>query len=116
VNPGAFDTKLQIQRLNAAAGVDALGQANETWELYRSPWARRMKQSGSESTSNAKEVGKVQVTFRVRYISDLTLKDRVVESGLTYDIVNIVPVGRRHLQDLECVLHSDVATEGSGLQ
>jgi SPP1 family predicted phage head-tail adaptor len=41
-----------------------------------------------------------QVTFRVRFRSDVVLTDRVVHDGVSYDIQHIAEVGRREGLDI----------------
>lgn len=129
MNPGTLDRKVLIQRqadglplvtpagafLTDAAGNKLttnsrkarMGAKVDVWGLWKTRRARRISKSGDEGTSNGREVGRSVVVYRIRYTRGIKLTDRLIEDGLAYDIVDIQEVGRRLLQDLVCVLHSN---------
>jgi head-tail adaptor len=131
MNPGTLDRSIQIQRqADGLFLVDSLGNyitdsegekitttsrrgrfgaEQDAWGLWHTRRARRLQKSGSESSENGREIGRQVVIFRIRYTAGIMLTDRVFELAdqLAYDIIDIKEIGRRELQDLTCVLHSN---------
>ena len=110
MNPGTLDTKIQIQR-KASGARGRFGADGGEWALWKTRMAKRVQKSGSESTDSGREIGRSVVVFRIRHTAGLALTDRVLASALVYDIVDILPIGRRSLQDLSCVLHANTRPE-----
>jgi head-tail adaptor len=134
MNPGTLDRKVFIQRqapglflVDAAGnylttpGGDRLttnsrrgrfGAEQDAWGLFATRWANKKDLRGDESESSGREIGRQEVRFRIRYTAGLQLADRIQQDGLLFDIVDIREIGRRELQDVFCVLHSNLRAEG----
>lgn len=133
MNPGTLDRKIIIQRqADGLPIVDSLGSVMvdsegktmytgsrkgrfgaelDSWGLWKTRFASKTTQRGSESSDNGREIGRSGERFRIRYTPGLTRKDRILHDSLAYDIVNIIEIERRKLQDIECVLHGDTRPE-----
>lgn len=129
MNPGTLDRKLLLQRqapglsltdslgnvltdsegneLTTSSRKGRFGAEQDNFGLWHTRRARRIQKSGNESTDNGREVGRQIVVYRLRYTAGLALTDRAVEDGLVYDIIDIKEIGRRHLHEITCVLHSN---------
>jgi head-tail adaptor len=135
MNPGTLDRKIFIQRqapglfmvtangdyMTLADGVTRMttssrrgrfGAERDAWGLWKTRWAAKKDLRGDESASSGREIGRQEVRFRIRYTAGLKLTDRIQHDGLAYDIVDIREIGRRELQDVFCVLHSNLRAEG----
>lgn len=112
MNPGTLDRKIQIQRKTISAG--RFGGELDTWTLWKTRMAAKKETpAGSdESSNNGREIGRQAVRFRIRYTAGLKLTDRIQHDGLAYDIVNVIEIERRKMQDVHCVLHSNLRAEG----
>lgn len=133
MNPGTLDRKLLLQRqapgltltdalgnvltdtegneLTTSSRKGRFGALQDNFGLWHTRRARRMQKSGTESTDNGREIGRQVVVYRLRYTAGLLLTDRAVEDGQVYDIIDIKEIGRRHLHEITCVLHSNARPE-----
>lgn len=97
--PEMMDQKIVIQR--ATVSRDAHGGEVLTWADYKTRWAEARYTGGVEGQASNKETASISITFRMRHISDLTEKDRIVYKGNYLDVIGIIPVGRSHFQIIE---------------
>lgn len=129
MNPGTLDRKIQIQRqldglpmvtadgtiMTTADGEQMItgsrkgrfGAELSAWGLWHERMASKKSKSGSEEVEAGREIGRQVVRFRMRYTAGLALTDRIVCDELAYDIIDVEEIGRRILQDVHCVLHSN---------
>lgn len=103
LEPVRLDQQITIQQ--RAGGVDALGQASETWNaVYTSIWASAEPLTGREFFAAGQTQAEVTTRFRVRYRADIAPTMRVVWRGQPYDIVAVLDrEGAKHMLELMCV-------------
>jgi SPP1 family predicted phage head-tail adaptor len=95
-----------IQR--ATIEVSPSGSPIETWNTIATVWAKVEQQSGREFFATAQEVSERKTVFRMRYMPDLTVLDRVIypevdlgsppedpPAANVYDISEVRELGRR---------------------
>ena len=102
MNPGLLDRKIQILR-NKPTEND-LGEEVDCWEVRHTRRARKMEKAGREYVSNAREIGKQAVVFRIHYTEDIQTDDRVYYYEKYYDIEDFMEIGRREWTDVICTL------------
>jgi SPP1 family predicted phage head-tail adaptor len=73
---GDLDRRIIIQRLTT--GESPSGEPIETWNAVATVWAKVEQQSGREFFATAQEVSERKTVFRIRYMPDLTVLDRVI--------------------------------------
>lgn len=105
MNSGRLDRQITIER--NAGTRDAYGQVSESWGTYKTLWAQKIEAKGTEAQIDAQQQGERPVTFRVRYRDDLLTSDRLVYNSDSYDILNFVEIGRRHMLDIICTKYGD---------
>jgi SPP1 family predicted phage head-tail adaptor len=95
-----LDRRVTIQ--SRALAPDAQGQQIETWSEVATVWASKRDLRGREyyaaNTTNAE----VSTTFEIRYRADVTVLNRLVCEGITYDIQQVSEIGRRVGLQLIC--------------
>ena len=99
INPGAFDTKIEIQEVTETA--DGYGGVTQTWAtIYNVRADRNDKPAGSdEQYEGAINLAKLRTTYTIRHISGITPKNRILDGGDVYDILFIERLGRnQHLK------------------
>lgn len=103
LQPVRLNQQITIQQ--RAAGVDARGQASETWAaLYTGIWASAEPLRGREFFQAGQTQSEVTTRFRIRYRADVVETMRVVWNGTPYDIVAVIDTeGAKHMQELMCV-------------
>lgn len=103
---GKLDRRLTILRFGEI-GRDALNQPIEGYAAVATVWAQQRPVRGEERFE-AQQVAASQVmTFHIRYRRDLTVKDRVLYDGRTFDITDIREIGRREVSEFDCVARVD---------
>jgi len=100
VKAGALDRRLTIQ--SRALTPNARGDEIASWSDTATVWANRRDVSGREFFSSSEIRADISTVFRIRHRDGVSVLDRVVEDGLTYDIVHIARIGRREGLDLVC--------------
>lgn len=96
----ALNHRINIEQ--RAAGVDAIGQPVESWELIAAVWSDVRHKSGLSSIKGDADVSLVQVSIRIRYSAGIDAGMRVTHDGKQYDIKAVLPVERRKFLDLVC--------------
>jgi SPP1 family predicted phage head-tail adaptor len=92
--------KITIQR--RATAVDAIGQPTDTWEDVCTTYADPRNQRGLEALRSGTQVSTVKTSFRIRNRAGLNAGMRVLWLGVPYNIVAVLPQGRREVIDLAC--------------
>ena len=102
LEPVRLDQQITIQQ--RAAGVDALGQASETWNaIYTGIWASAEPLTGREFFAAGQTQAEVTTRFRIRYRSNIVPTMRVVWRSQPYDIVAVLDrEGAKHMLELMC--------------
>lgn len=95
---GKLDRRVTIEQPSVAA--DAYGGQVTTWTTFKVAWAEVRPIRGAERfEAMAQRAARFEV-FRIRYLSGVTPKMRIVWDGRVYNIRNIAEVGRREGLDL----------------
>lgn len=101
VAAGTLDRRLIIRK--AAFTRDAAtNEEIPTWATLRQVWGTKIAKGESETIEAGALGANRVVTFRVRYMADVTERDRINCEGLEYDIRGIREVGRREGLELTC--------------
>ncbi|MBS0237088.1 MAG: head-tail adaptor protein [Proteobacteria bacterium] len=93
VQAGRLDHVLEIQR--ATTTVSDAGQPVDAWATIASVRAERLRASFDERSKDWGDSSQATVTWRIRWLDDLRLSDRIVLNGIPHDIKGIEPIGRR---------------------
>lgn len=101
---GNLDRRITIEQNTPA--TDSFGEQDASWSELDTVWAEVRTQSGRE-IFRAGTQAEADVTFRIRYRSDLTRAMRIIHDGDAYDILAINEIGRR--EGLEIVGKAPVA-------
>jgi len=95
---GTLDRYVTIQQ--ATKAQDAAFQEIETWSTYAQVWARKMDIRPRDRFAADQVIEEEITTFRVHYMSALTVEMRVVHDSKTYEIIGIAELGRREGLDV----------------
>lgn len=98
VNAGQFDQRVTIQA--RSAGVDAHGQASETWADVAEVWAQVTPLRGREYFAAGQIQSPADVRMRIRHRGDIDTAHRIVWRGVPHDIVSVADM-MAHSEALE---------------
>lgn len=105
---GKLDRRIIIER----ASVTALpsGEPVESWSPIATVWAQARPVRGDERFAARQLVGTAVMTFHMRYRADLalTVKDRIIYDGKTWDILDIREIGRRVVMEIDAKARADL--------
>jgi SPP1 family predicted phage head-tail adaptor len=98
---GDLDRRIAIQRFTTEESPS--GEPIQTWTTIATVWAKVDQQTGREFFAASQEVSERKTVFRIRWMPDLTVLDRVVypatESEPTaasiYDVSEVRELGRQ---------------------
>lgn len=93
---GLLRHKITIQQV--AEAQDASGSMDEAWSTFVKVWAAYEPQTGKESFTEDQQQAFLTVRFRVRYLSGITPKMRILFDGRYFDILATADVGGRGKQ------------------
>lgn len=96
---GRRDQLVTIQSFTAAQ--DAYGEEVQTWADLGQEWAAVFYGRGDERRQAAVEQGQQAVTFQMlsnAITRAVTLKDRLIHDGSTFDVVGIAPMDRATIE------------------
>jgi len=82
--------------------VDAIGQPTDTWEDVCTIQADARHQRGLEALRSGAPVSTVKASFRIRHRDGINAGMRLLFNGVPYNIVAVLPQGRREVIDLAC--------------
>lgn len=91
---GRIRQRIMIQR--ATETTDDYGQKTKTWIPHKAMWAMLEFDGGSEQREAMRTQGVRSGTATMRYLSDVTEKDRFTFGSRTFQIVGVVNVDRHH--------------------
>lgn len=92
--------RVTIQSLTE--GQDEIGQPITTWADVATVWADVRHPSGLSTIKADADVSIVKASVRIRHRADITSGMRLTHGGQAYDILAILPDGRRMFLDLVC--------------
>jgi SPP1 family predicted phage head-tail adaptor len=100
----AGDLRERITVQSKSVTRNSIGDEVVTWPDFATVWAQVEPLRGREFFAAAQMQSSVEVRFRIRYRSDLTVDaHRVLWRGVTYDIRSLIDVdGRRNVLELMC--------------
>lgn len=99
---GKLDRTINLER--GTHVVDDFGTPVYSWTPLAAPMrAQVVEASTSEFIRNFGASSENVTVFRTRWIDGVTLADRVVAGGVTFDIKDIKEIGRRRGLELRCV-------------
>lgn len=98
---GKLDRRITL--LSRSVVRDGFGDATEQFTPLDEVWAQVIFNRGSEKfrDNQVQRQAQVEVTFRIRWRADLAREMRVEWDGVSYDVSNVVEIGRRVGADLE---------------
>jgi SPP1 family predicted phage head-tail adaptor len=100
MNAGRFDTLVEVWRYTSSQ--NDYGEAIKTWSKVSDIYAQIDYLSGTESVQGEQWENKQGLNLTVRYMSDLTVKDRIKHGELYYNIITISEINRHMYQKLQC--------------
>lgn len=101
MNIGKLDRWITLQ--SEVNTQDSSGGYVKTWTTFKQVWASKVDNKGDEGMESGRDTTTTTTTFKIRYISSLTTKHRLVYNGVNYDIEVIKELGRREGQELKCI-------------
>lgn len=75
--------------------VNASGGTDKVWTEFARVRAELTERSATEEMKDRGAVSTTALAFRARYVSGITLADRVTYTGQAFDIVELSEIGRR---------------------
>lgn len=97
---GALDRQIVIQTPTETQG--ATGEPSVSWGAFATVWASRRDTLGRERVLAGAETAMADCVFRIRWLSGVTAKMRVMEGADAWDIVALAELGRCEGLDLTC--------------
>ncbi|MDD9730449.1 head-tail adaptor protein [Mameliella sp. AT18] len=98
IRAGKLDHLITLERLTET--VTASGAVSETWAPIATVRAEVIRKTSEEFLTGTLEGEHGAVIFRIRWISGLTTADRITCEGETFDLEEIVELGRRRALEL----------------
>lgn len=95
-----LDRRIEIQ--SATDVQNEYGAVEKTYTTTASTYAQIEFKTGSEDFLNGVEVDTQGVVFVIRYRPNISVKDRIVLDGVSYDIIQIKEIKRREIQEIQC--------------
>ncbi|MCB9949580.1 MAG: phage head closure protein [Planctomycetaceae bacterium] len=77
---------------------DAVGQQTESWADLGTTWASVMPTGGTEREYAKQLVSETTHKVVMRYFDGLTSKDRIIHNSRTLNIINIINVDERNIE------------------
>ena len=98
---GKLNETLTIERSTIA--VDDYGAPQETWATHATVRAQRVKLTFEEFAKAYGTASEALTVFRIRWLADISLADRVKLGSVVYDLKAIEVLGRREGLELRCI-------------
>lgn len=95
---GRLDRRIVIQVATKTRG--AAGGESKSWATLATVWAEYKPVRGTEEFRGVERYSEVEVKFLIRHRSDVTPQNRITYGGKTYDIVEVLPVGRNEALEI----------------
>lgn len=107
MNIGELRHKVALQVRTLAQ--DVTGHEESTYETFAYVWAKVEEIGGVETTNQTNQVQSVVTTkFTIRYRNDINTTNRILYSGLYYEIVSALdPTGRRVMLEISTRLSEE---------
>ncbi|GLQ82012.1 hypothetical protein GCM10007881_55330 [Mesorhizobium huakuii] len=99
---GSLSRSITLQRCSLET-KGPTGAVTPVWSNFATGVrAERVGASAAETPLTFGEAERITITFRIRYIGNLTTADRVIYEGVAFDLVGITEIGRRRGLELRC--------------
>ncbi len=100
IKSGKLDRQINVMR--EAETVAESGAVSKAWATVATVRAELVQRSADEYLAGFGEAGASGAVFRIRYLAGITTADRVAFDGVTYDIDEVVELGRKRGLELRC--------------
>ncbi|WP_424976811.1 phage head closure protein [Leisingera sp. S232] len=100
IRAGKLDRQITITR--EVETVAASGAVSKVWTPVATVRAELIQRSADEYLTGFGEAASGNAVFRIRYLPGIITADRVTCDGLSYDIDEIVELGRKRGLELRC--------------
>ncbi|TIL46126.1 phage head closure protein [Mesorhizobium sp.] len=98
---GKLDRSIDIQR--NVETKSSTGSVTSAWtNLATGLRAEKVDATADEQHRTFGEAERITMTFRIRYVGNITTADRVIYEGVQFDLVGITEIGRRRGLELRC--------------
>ncbi|RWI22043.1 MAG: head-tail adaptor protein [Mesorhizobium sp.] len=98
---GKLDRSIDIQR--KVESKSSTGSVTSAWtNLATGLRAEKIDATADETPRSFGEAERITMTFRIRYVGNVTTADRVIYEGVPFDLVGITEIGRRRGLELRC--------------
>lgn len=91
---GKLDRELTVLR-RVQTGTSDLNEPIYAWQVLRTVWAALVFKTEDESFAAGQRYAKRAVTWRTRFMDDITAEHRLQAGGETYNVLGIREIGRR---------------------
>lgn len=91
VRAGKLNRYVELQ--TNTASTNTYGEPVESWSSVANVWAEKMDPKATERFAGDQFVATKQVSWRIRWRSDVDFLDRLVYDGVNYDIHGTIEVG-----------------------
>jgi SPP1 family predicted phage head-tail adaptor len=98
---GKLDRRISLR--HRVLTRNANGENVASYTEYASVWGGKRDLRGREFFAAQQINAELQATWRIRWRSDVTVTDRLVDdAGVVFDVIHIAEIGRREGLDLYC--------------
>lgn len=97
---GNLDRVIEIQR--RTTGLDLYGTPVDTWTQVETMRAQLIKNAADNQEGQRGDITNAFLNFRMRYLDDVTLENRVTYQGQQFEIISISEIGRRVGLEITC--------------
>lgn len=101
---GKLDRRITIER--ASLQTNAFNEEVEVWAPIATVWAQQRPNRGAERFTAQEIAGQAVMTFHIRY-RDVTVKDRIIYQGRTWNVTDVRELGRRVVTEIDAVARGD---------
>lgn len=98
---GKLHQLIQIERQTET--ISPSGAVQHNWQVIATARAEPVTLSASEFLSGMGDAETRNAVWRIRWIPELTTKDRIRHGSETYDLKEIIEIGRRKALELRAV-------------
>ena len=102
---GKLDRRITIER--ATTVTDAFGAEIATWSPVATVWAAYQPVSDGERLRAAEVGASLTARFTIRWGHDVTVEDRIVFDGRTFEVVGVKEIGRREGQEISAAARAE---------